>query len=329
MSWQSLKERYERFKRWQREPMQYVKGEKEHRCNNCGFTFTGHYCPTCSQRAGLGRIGWNSVHQSVMDVWGLDSRTIVNSVWQLLFRPGYFISDYISGKRQMSFPPMKMLFILAVAYAIVFHWLFPDLKGLGYGLDFSEFGFTADQGMNMTHMSQPFYDWYETHFGWSMLILSFILIFPTWVMFHYSPRHTRHSLPEGFFIQVLFTDLQLSLFLLMVPCWFLFKQMTILTLFFIVVVAYFIIGYKQLFGYSLWGTFWRLVFVFIFVYCCALLLGHLIFYSGEAPDIQVAGHSFPAKNFMPCFYVIFGVLILSSGYLINRIATRKARRQDA
>ncbi len=264
-----------------------------------------------------------------MDVWGLGSRSVLSSACQLLLRPGYFISDYISGKRQMSFPPMKMLFILAVAYAIVFHWLFPDLKGLGYGLDFSEFGFTADQGMNMAHMSQPFYDWYETHFGWSMLILSFILIFPTWVMFHYSPRHTRHSLPEGFFIQVLFTDLQLGLFLLMVPCWFLFKQMTILTLFFIVVVAYFIIGYKQLFGYSLWGTFWRLVFVFSFVYCVTLLLSHLVFVSGEAPDIQVAGHSFPAKKFMPCFYVIFGVLILSSGYLINRIATRKARRQDA
>ncbi len=263
-----------------------------------------------------------------MEVWGLGSRTIVNSVWQLLFRPGYFISDYISGKRQLSFPPMKMLFILAVAYAVVFHWLFPELKGLGYGMDFSELGFTADEGRNMTRMSQPFYDWYETHFGWSMMILSFIVIFPTWVMFHYSPRHTRHSLPEGFFIQVLFTDLQLGLFLLMVTCWFLFKQMTILSLFFIVVVAYFIIGYKQLFGYGLWGTMWRLVFVFCFVYSVTLLLGHLIFFSGEAPDIQVAGYTFPAKNFMPCFYVIIGTLVLSTGYLINRLVTPKAQRQQ-
>ena len=114
----------------------------------------------------------------------------------------------------------------------------------------------------------------------------------------------------------------------MVPCWFLFKQMTILTLFFIVVVAYFIIGYKQLFGYSLWGTFWRLVFVFIFVYCCALLLGHLIFYSETSQEIQVMGYTLPAGSFMTCFYSIFGVLIMATGYLINRIATRKARRQD-
>ena len=162
-----------------------------------------------------------------------------------------------------------------------------------------------------------------------MLVLSFFVIFPTWVMFRYSPRHTRHTLPEGFFIQVLFASLQVTLFLLMLPCWFLFKQMTILSVFYIVVVAHFIIGYKQLFGYSLWGTIWRLAFVIIFVYCCALLLGHLVFFSGEAPDIQVAGQSFPANIFMTCFYVIFGVLILSSGYLINSLATRKGKPQDA
>ena len=331
MSWQSLKKRYKGFKRWQREPMRYVQGDVEHRCNNCGFTFTGHYCPTCSQRANLGRIGWHSVRQSVMDMWGLGSRSrsVLYSVWQLLFRTGYFIGDYISGRRQVSFPPVKMLFILAVAYAVFFHWLLPEFKGLGYGLDFHELGFSVDDGENMANMSKPFYDWYETHFSWSMLILSFMAIFPTWVMFRNSPRHSRHTLPEGFFIQVLYATLQVSIFLLMVPCWFIFKQMTVLTGIFVVVTAYYIIGYKQLFGYGLWGTLWRLMFVYIFIYCCALLLGHFVFYSGSSRDIHVMGYTFPAGSFMTCFYVIFGVLILSSGYLINRIATRKARRQDA
>ncbi len=92
---------------------------------------------------------------------------------------------------------MKMLFILAVAYAIIFHWLFPDFKGLGYGMDFHELGFSVDDGENMTFMSKPFYDWYEAHFGWSMLILSFLTIFPTWVMFHYSPLKHGTRCPKG------------------------------------------------------------------------------------------------------------------------------------
>ena len=178
----------------------------------------------------------------------------------------------------------------------------------------------------MAKMSQPFYDWYETNFGWSMMMMSLFVITPTWVMFRYSPRHTCHTLPEGFFIQILFACLQVVLFLLMLPCWFLFKQMTILTVFFIVVVAYFIIGYMQLFGYSLWGTLWRLVFVFTFVYCIALLLAHLVFYSGPSPDIQVAGYSLPAKSFMIGFYISVGTLIMTTGYFINHLTTRKAQR---
>ena len=102
-----------------------------------------------------------------------------------------------------------------------------------------------------------------------------------------------------------------------------------LTIFYIVVTAYYIIGYKQLFGYSLWSTLWRLVFVFGFVYCFSLLLAHVVFYSGPAPDIQVAqGYVFPAKSFMTCLYIFFGVLIMVTGYLINRLATRKARQQQ-
>ena len=329
MNWHSLKEQYARFKRWQREPMRYVQGEDEHRCNNCGFTFTGHYCPTCSQRASLGRIGWHSVRQSVMDMWGLGSRSrsVLYSVWQLLFRTGYFIGDYISGKRQVSFPPVKMLFILAVAYAIIFHWLLPEFKGLGYGLDFHELGFTVDEGNDMTNVSKPFYEWYETHFSWSMLILSFCAIFPTWVVFRYSPRHTRHTLPEGFFIQVLFACLEVALFLLMLPCWFIFKQISVLSVIYVVVTAYYIIGYKQLFGYGLWGTVWRLLFVFGFVYCAALLLMHVAFYLGLARDVQVAEYKLPAKSFMAGFYIFFGVLIIVVGYFINRIVTRKSRQQ--
>lgn len=115
--------------------------------------------------------------------------------------------------------------------------------------------------------------------------------------------------------------------------WFFLKQMTVLTVVYILVIAYYIIGYKQLFGYRLWGTLWRLAFVFIFVYCCALLLGHFVFFSGPTRDIQVIGFNLPAKSFMTGFYIFTGVLILSTGYLINRLVnhyvTRKTRRQDA
>ena len=91
---------------------------------------------------------------------------------------------------------------------------------------------------------------------------------------------------------------------------------------------YYIIGYRQLFGYGLWGTTWRLLFVFGFVYCVALLLTHLVFYFGLTRDVQVAGYTLPAKFFMPGFYIFLGVLFMVVGYFINRITTRKTRPQQ-
>ena len=114
----------------------------------------------------------------------------------------------------------------------------------------------------------------------------------------------------------------------MLPCWFIFKQLSVLSVIFVVVTAYYIIGYKQLFGYGLWGTVWRLLFVFGFVYCVALLLAHLAFTMGLTRDVQVAEYTLPAKSFMPGFYTFFGVLILVVGYFINRIATCKVRPQQ-
>ena len=119
----------------------------------------------------------------------------------------------------------------------------------------------------------------------------------------------------------------MALFLLAMPFWFFFKQMTIITVLYFLVITYYIIGYKQLFGYSLWGTLWRLVFVFGFVYCVVLLLTHVAFFMGITPDIEVQGLKLPAKNFMVSLHFILGVLVMGTGYLINRIATRKARRQ--
>lgn len=99
-------------------------------------------------------------------------------------------------------------------------------------------------------MSKPFYDWYESHFGWSMLILSFMAIFPH--LGHvplFAGQHTALTARRVFYPGP-FSDMQVAIFLLMLPCWFFLKQMTVLTVLFILVIAYYIIGYKQLFGYG-------------------------------------------------------------------------------
>ncbi|MBR7125204.1 MAG: hypothetical protein IKC86_01175, partial [Prevotella sp.] len=57
-------------------------------CQNCGNKFLGNFCPVCGQKAGIGKIGWNSVRQGIMILWGLDNRSFTYTLIQLFLRPG-------------------------------------------------------------------------------------------------------------------------------------------------------------------------------------------------------------------------------------------------
>ena len=298
--------------------MKYADCDDVHYCNNCGLMFSGNFCPRCSQKADLGRISWKSVRNGVMDIWGLGTRSLLYSVWQLLMRPGYFISDYISGKRQVSFPPVKMLFIVTVIYSLIIYWLFPKV----FGIQLHD----IDEGSRQ--LLSDYYNWYESPFSWAMLGMSVLAIIPTWVMFRYAPRNTRHSLPEGFFIQVLFSVLMvvLNFFLIYLVRVNLIAYNVAISLF---TMFYYIVGYMQLFGYGFWGTLWREAFVLLPI---VLIEFGLIFAFFGVDALAPLNKQLSADEMLQMKIIAVGgmlllaVVIMAVGWVINLIATRKARR---
>ena len=231
----TIKERYKRFKEWQKEPFQYElhSNEVQH-CANCHHDFTGNFCPYCSQKVGLGRITWKSVGQGILLVFGMDTRSLSYTILQLFLRPGYLISDYLNGKRQVSFPPVKMLLIVAMVYVLlnaVFH-----IKG------------TSTVSNDEFVMVKKFYIWFYSNPGWGMMVISGFLILSTWLFFRYAPRNTKHTLPEGFYIQVF-----LSTLVLIITSFSGIIGGVASSL----VLMYYFITYHQLFGYGWWGTIWR------------------------------------------------------------------------
>lgn len=234
MNW---KERYQRFKQWQKEPFDYsthCKGKVT--CANCGTVFKSNFCPVCGQKAGTGAMNWQTVRQGIMLIWGMDSRSMGYSLLQLLLRPGYLISDYISGKRQVSFPPVKMLLIVAIGLMIV-----DKLCG------------DSTEGSTDLHSSafDRYSEWADANPGWGTLSICGFLIIPTWILFRYAPKHHKHTLPEGFFIQVFMSVLMVIIGIVdtIAPGMWLF----------LLVPIYYVISYHQLFGYGWWGTLWRTV----------------------------------------------------------------------
>ena len=241
-----LQEIYRRFRAWQKQPFHYaVNGTERVACHNCGNEFLGNFCPVCGQRANAGRIGWNSVRQGIMILWGLDNRSFTYTLIQLFLRPGYLISDYINGRRQVSFPPVKTLFFTALAVMLVskaVEYLFPEVISPKEPARYDD---------NGTLYIAKFMEWADANLGWSSLISNAFFILPTWKLFRNSPQNTRHTLPQGFFIQVFLATQSLILQAI--------SQLTGIWVPFFVMVLYIISTYKQLFGYRWWGTIWRTI----------------------------------------------------------------------
>ena len=235
----TLKERYKRFKAWQLNPFDWSFDENErHHCENCEYDFTGKYCPHCSQQAGLGKISWKSVILSTAEVWGMGNRSLLFSLWQLILRPGYFISDYINGKRQVSFPPVKMLIVMGVI-SVLIDYLFGTQEAKTVAADSSSL---VDQ----------FFAWFKGSPGWGWLAMTSFFIIPTWCLFRYAPRNTKHTFPQGFFITVF-----MAILVLIVDDLYDFFGVY----FYLLLPFCYYFAYKQLFGYGYWASFWRVLIV--------------------------------------------------------------------
>lgn len=248
---EAMKRQWDAFRAWQEKPMNYSMDETEHVCNNCGHTFRGNYCPVCSQSAKHGRISWLALWQGIGQLWAIESRSGLYTLWQLLWRPGYLVRDYISGKRQVSYPPVKLLFILAAVVALI------------------QLMFTVPV-REATATGYPHVDtalaWLDTHEYISALLANCLFILPTWWLFRHAPQYPNHTIPEGFFLQVYIAILS-----------FLFSSVftTVHSIAIALTWAYTYAMYKQLFGYGYWGTLWRLM---VCALCCfVVLIGLVIF----------------------------------------------------
>lgn len=298
----NLKAAYTRFRQWQLNPFDYNISQKVRKCNNCGNDFVGNFCPYCSQKHSFGRITWKSVAQGIAEIWGLHNRSLSYSLVQLFLRPGYFISDYISGKRQVSFPPVKMLAIVALLGMLV-----DVLTGAGdvVGVFNSDFDFEGDK---MLFLDNAF-EWMNTHPDlMSMIMLSYLII-PNYYIFRFAPRNTRHTLPQGFFILVFSSVAFLILNML-------YDITSMGTFVFALgsVLIYFI--YKQLFGYGIWGTLWRLLATMT----AAIVLASIMLWLDFSVHLYRSGQTDTASEFIifELISIIVFIAIIWISYQISK-----------
>ena len=242
------------------------KDEEVHRCLNCNHEFTGNYCPYCSQSADTKRITWQSVPKGFLELWGFSTRSVPSTIWQLIYRPGYLILDYLRGRRVSSYPPIKLLVVVALITGLLHLYVIPE-NGEKVKIEVE-----ADKiapGEESSPWEQDFIDkterisnWCDRNEGWAMLAICSLLILPTWLLYRHSRRIPKHTVPEGFYIQVLMCPLMLIISVLS----------DIDDIFILLIPIYYYYSYRQLFGYGIWGTVWRLFLCFVIATIGFLLL---------------------------------------------------------
>jgi hypothetical protein len=291
---------YHRFRRWPQAEPHYVNRHQDtvQHCHNCGTEFRDNFCPRCGQRAEVGRVGWNSIRENIALLWGLDSRSLTYTLVQLLGRPGYLVRDYISGHRQVSFPPVKMLVIVClfvVIFESVFH-LENDVLGIKFNVQ------EVDDVVA----------WINAQKSWATLLVQSILILPTWLVFRFAPGYPHHTLPEGFFIQAFMSTIMLLLAALVVVT----KELWLLA----ITPFIYIIAYNQLFGYRWWPTIWRVLLSF---FCFIIAFGSI--------DLGLKVFVYDNKAEMVNFIasIIMLVIFTLIGFLIGkRTGKKRAKREN-
>ncbi len=310
----SMKQLYQRFRYWQRNPLSYKEiGSEMHCCCNCGQEYAGAYCPRCGQKARAGRITWTTIRNGLMDVFGLGGRSLPYSVWQLLWRPGYFISDYINGKWQVSFPPVKMLVIVTVLVFFIGRFLFPEYWG--EMIDDEQATVTST---GVSYFIDSAINWLSIHPEWGILFLFSFLILPTWFVFRHAPRNPLHTLPQGFFIQVFMTTQffiwNLVLSMALVGTGMNAQQALAVSVCLLPLMV--LLDYKQLFGYGWRGTLWRMAVVAVILALTGLMIA-VISVALNKPDGFLVAHRFRPIFIFMSFAAGLGTL-LSLTDAINR-----------
>ena len=139
--------------------------------------------------------------------------------------------------------------------------------GLGIGASIFSFRINNDfdfQGDKMLYIDNAF-EWMNLHPDVMSLILLSYLIIPNYFIFRNAPRNTRHTLPQGFFIQV-FT----AIVFLVINMFYDITSLAWGT--FVLGNVWLYFAYKQLFGYGIWGTLWRLALSLLCAHLLALMM---------------------------------------------------------
>lgn len=271
-------------------------------CLNCHTEFIGNYCPSCGQPASTQRFTVKKALMATLEVWGMGNRSLPRTVLHLIYRPGQMIGEYLDGKRMPFFPPVKMLFVLCIFFAVESSLLGEKTiseqitssmndealkKNLTENTNNTVVNFNGKK-ISTEEMMMTVKDivvWMDQHKAVELICLhSFFMLF-AWMVFRKSPTRPKSTMAEHFFTQVFMSGQMMALSIIYLPIFsngkedYAFYPLPWWLLFIL-----FVWDYKYIFGYK-WKTTIRKVIVIhflsivLFISIAGIIAGLLMAYA--------------------------------------------------
>ena len=237
------------------------------------------------------RITMKRAILTFMETWGLGSRNIFYTIWHLLWRPGYVMSDYLNGRRKRYMQPFFMFFVLTLIL-VQCAWLLKvqapqnkDMTLMAYEVLRDHKGtFTPEQTAKILKTAEwwdEVHDWRDKNRAWDILIQSLGVIFVTWLLWRKSPRigMSEWAVETGEYVEgynfaeivTVIAYILCQLQILSLIAMLLFHQLPFdhiagLTMIVprLVLFVVLLIDFKQLFQMDWWPTIWRTLIIILF-----------------------------------------------------------------
>lgn len=271
-------------------------------CLNCHTEFIGNYCPSCGQPASTQRFTVKKALMATLEVWGMGNRSLPRTVLHLIYRPGQMIGEYLDGKRMPFFPPVKMLFVLCIFFAVESSLLGEKTiseqitssmndealkKNLTENTNNTVVNFNGKK-ISTEEMMMTVKDivvWMDQHKAVELICLhSFFMLF-AWGVFRKSPTRPKSTFAEHFFTQVFMSGQMMALSIIYLPLFSSGKEdYAFYPLPWWLLFALFVWDYKYIFGYK-WKTTIRKVIVIhflsivLFISIAGIIAGLLMAYA--------------------------------------------------
>ena len=246
--------------------------DEQNTCANCGTSYVGRFCPQCGLKANHHRMTAKNVLSGFLDIWGVGSKPLLRNIYELFWRPGYMIRDYLNGHQPLYYPPFNSLLITTLVFALVcsLRGIEPNVEdAFVFGDVFQRYGDTP-WIINLFARIDKILIWLHTHPAYQTIVAGIFYIFASWIVF----------LRRMTFFEVFFSQLYISCQMQIVGAvWVLitgteaYYNLPPFAVPMLIGVPLLCYDYSQLYSLRLWPVLWRTVLTFVLTLLMMLAFG--------------------------------------------------------